>query len=342
MRFRAWRNLSDEYRRAVEGHSPWPRDAVAPEAVVVPDVDNDPSMTAFLPSFRKEGIGSLAFIPLVTRGRLIGKFMVYYREAHDYSPNDLELVTAIASHVASVTARFAAMAKLEETIRYNELFAGVLAHDLRSPLGAIITGAQLVLMRKEGQGDGPSKKPISRILASGQRMTRMIDQLLDVTRVRVGGGIRLEPCEANLADLCAQAIGELELAFPHWTLNRETSGELDGRWDPDRLLQIISNLVSNAGQHGRPEGVVTVRLDGRDPDTVTLEVHNGGSIPASIIPSLFDPFRGTRSPRDTSRGLGLGLFIVKQITEAHGGTVQVDSSPAEGTTFVVRLPRRPA
>jgi two-component system sensor histidine kinase/response regulator len=239
-----------------------------------------------------------------------------------------------------VTARFAAIAKLEETIRYNDLFAGVLAHDLRNPLGAIMTAAQVALMRQEGrQGDGTAK-PISRIISSGQRMTRMIDQLLDLTRARAGGGINVEPSEANLTDLCAQAIGEVELAFPHWTVTREASGELDGRWDPDRLLQILSNLVSNAGQHGRPEGVVTVKLDGRDPDGVVLEVHNGGAIPASIMPSLFDPFRGTRSPRDTSRGLGLGLFIVKELTEAHGGTVDVRSSAAEGTTFVVRLPRR--
>ena len=105
------------------------------------------------------------------------------------------------------------------------------------------------------------------------------------------------------------------------------------------LLQIVSNLLSNAGQHGRPEGVVTVRLDGRDPETVTLDVHNGGAIAAAIMPALFDPFRGTRSRRDSSRGLGLGLFIVKELTEAHGGTVHVSSSDAEGTRFVVRLPR---
>jgi signal transduction histidine kinase len=83
-----------------------------------------------------------------------------------------------------------------------------------------------------------------------------------------------------------------------------------------------------------------VRLDGTVAETVALEVHNGGAIPASILPSLFDPFRGTRPRRDSSRGLGLGLFIVKEITEAHGGTVQVASSPAEGTRFIVRLPRR--
>jgi len=166
MRFRASRNLSEAYRRAVEGHSPWQRDAAAPQPVLVADVDTDPSMQPFLPLFRQEGIASLAFIPLVTRGRLIGKFMVYYREAHDYSPHELELATAIASHLASVTARFEAITKLEETIRYNELFAGVLAHDLRSPLGAIMTAAQVVLMRQEGQGDRNSK-PVSRIIASG-------------------------------------------------------------------------------------------------------------------------------------------------------------------------------
>jgi PAS domain S-box-containing protein len=341
MRFKASRNLSETYRRAVEGHSPWQRDAVAPQPVLVENVDTDPSMRAFLPLFREEGIGSLGFIPLVTRGRLIGKFMVYYEGPHEYSPQEVELATAIASHLASVTARFEAITKLEETIRYNELFAGVLAHDLRSPLGAILTAAQVVLMRQEGQGDR-NNKPVSRIISSGQRMTRMIDQLLDVTRARSGGGIPVEPSETNLADLCAQASGELELANPHWTLTREIAGNLDGRWDPDRLLQIVSNLLSNAGQHGQPEGVVTVKLDGRDPEAVTLDVHNGGSIPSSIMPSLFDPFRGTRARRDSTRGLGLGLFIVKEITEAHGGTVHVSSSPEEGTRFVVRLPRRSA
>ena len=130
------------------------------------------------------------------------------------------------------------------------------------------------------------------------------------------------------------------MAFPQWTISHDSVGELDGAWDSDRLLQIISNLVSNAGQHGRPEGVVAVKLDGRDPDVVTLEVHNGGTIPPSILPMLFDPFRGSRPRPDASRGLGLGLFIVKEIARAHGGTVQVSSTADHGTTFVVRLPRR--
>jgi two-component system sensor histidine kinase/response regulator len=169
---------------------------------------------------------------------------------------------------------------------------------------------------------------------------RMIDQLLDLTRARAGGGIEVQPRETNLADLCNQAIDEIELAFPRWTISRAFVGELDGAWDSDRLLQIISNLVSNAGQHGRPEGVLAVRLDGGHPDAVTMVIHNGGAIPESLLPNLFDPFRGSRQRPDASRGLGLGLFIVKEIARAHGGAVEVRSSAQDGTTFTVRLPRR--
>jgi PAS domain S-box-containing protein len=351
MRFRAWRNLSDEYRRSVEGHSPWPRTATAPQPVLVPDVEHDASLAAFLPLFHRERIGALAFIPLVTRGRLLGKFMVYQDRPHTYAANELEIACALANHLASITSRFAAVAELEQTIHYNELFAGVLAHDLRNPLGAMMSAAQLLLMRQEGAGAGAGAgasagasdaKPLGRILSSGQRMSRMIDQLLDFTHARAGGGIVIQPREANLAELCSQAVAELELVYPDRTIVCDFTGDQDGIWDPDRLLQIISNLVANAGQHAAPDSGITVRLDGRRPDVVALEVHNGGAIPAWLLPTLFDPFRGTRHRRDQARGLGLGLFIVKELVRAHGGTVDVASTEAGGTTFTVRLPRRPA
>jgi signal transduction histidine kinase len=113
-----------------------------------------------------------------------------------------------------------------------------------------------------------------------------------------------------------------------------------GHWDPDRLLQVISNLVGNAGQHGDRASPILVRLDGGQPDAVRLEVRNQGVIPEAAMPSLFDPLRGSSQPRDHVRGLGLGLFIVKAIVEAHGVRVGVTSSAAEGTAFTVTLPRR--
>jgi PAS domain S-box-containing protein len=341
MRFRAWRNLSDGYRSAVEGHSPWTPDAAAPEPVLVPDAAGDPAMDAYAPLFQREGIGALAFIPLVSRGRLLGKFMVYYDEPHRFVTHELETAKAIANHLASVMTRFDVVAKLEETIRYNELFAGVLAHDLRNPLGAMMMAAQLLLMRREGEngkGDGESK-PLSRILSSGQRMTTMIDQLLDFTRARSGGGIDVEPHDTNLSDLCTQAVGELELAHPEWKIHREVVGDQRGSWDADRLLQVLSNLVANAGHHGIPDAGIALKLDGGARDQVKIEIHNEGAIPEALLPHLFDAFRSTRHRRDQSRGLGLGLFIVREIVRAHGGTVEVSSSEAAGTKFSIVLPR---
>jgi PAS domain S-box-containing protein len=338
MRFRAARGLSSEYQAAVEGHTPWPRDVVAPRPVLVEDTLAEPTLATYRSLFEREGIGSLAFIPLYSRGGLIGKFMVYHPGAHRYAASEVELATAIANHLASVISRFHAFARLEETIRYNELFAGVLAHDLRNPLGAIVTATQIMLMRHDADGER-QVKPLARILSSGQRMSRMIDQLLDFTRARVGGGIDVRPRPANLAELCDQAIAELELAYPDWRIERCVLGDLDGAWDPDRLLQIISNLIGNAGQHGDLDAGILVLLDGRAADQVTLRVHNKGTIPPGLLPGLFDPFRATRHRRDQSRGLGLGLFIVKELIRAHGGTVEVTSSDAAGTTFVIVLPR---
>lgn len=252
------------------------------------------------------------------------------------------MARALANHLGSVVARFSALAKLEETIRYNELFAGVLAHDLRNPLGAMMTAAQLVLMRREGEGALSDRvaKPLSRIVSSGHRMATMIEQLLDFTQIRSGGGIPIAPHETNLIDLCGQAVGELELGHPEWTIQREAVGDLRGEWDSDRLLQVLSNLVANACQHGVAGSPVLVRLDGSAGDRVEIEVHNRGAIPASLVPNLFDPFRSTRHRRDQSRGLGLGLFIVREIVRGHGGSVDVVSNELEGTTFVVHLPRR--
>jgi K+-sensing histidine kinase KdpD len=341
MRFRAWRSLSESYRAAVEGHSPWPANAAHPEPLIVPDAEQSAELAAYRSLFRAERIGALAFFPLVTAGRLLGKFMVYYQEPHAFSAGEVETARAIANHLASVVTRFSVIAKLEETVRYNELFAGVLAHDLRNPLSAMITAAQLLLMQREGEGAKAEReaKPLSRILASGDRMRTMIEQLLDFTRARSGGGIVLEPQSVNLAELSAQAIGEIELAHPERRIAQELRGDPNGTWDSGRMLQVLSNLIANACQHGTPDAPVWVRIDGTAQRQVAVEVHNSGAIPAPLLGELFDPFRSTRHQRQRSRGLGLGLFIVREIVRAHGGSVAVTSTESKGTVFAIQLPR---
>jgi signal transduction histidine kinase len=336
MRFKAWRGLSDEYRAAVEGHSPWPRDARAPEPILVPDVRLAPALAPLLPVVEKEGILALSFIPLLAESELLGKFMVYYAEPHELTPQELEVASAIANHVASAIARLSAVSELRQTVRFNEMFTAILGHDLRNPLGAIMTAAQLAMKRHD---DERLRKPLGRILNSGQRMARMIDQLLDFTRVRVGSGLPLAPKPLDVLPLLRQILDELEDANPGFALSMEALGDTVGEWDADRLGQVFSNLVGNAVQHGDSANGVRIRVDGSDPQVVGVDVVNGGVIPRDLVGKLFEPMTGGEGKREKSQGLGLGLFITKQIVRAHGGTIDVRSSESGGTAFRVVLPR---
>ena len=340
MRFRAWRGLSNAYRDAVEGHSPWAADVVDPQPVLVGDVEKDPSWAPFLDLFRREGIGALAFVPLVSGGRLLGKLMMYFERPRTLSPSEVDLVVALGNHLASVIARYDAVASLQETVRQNELFTGVLAHDLRNPLGAVSMAAQVLALRRERAGEQKNDDPVNRILASCQRMSKLIDQLLDFTRVRSGGGIEVNPDEVDLAALTRQAVDELSTAQPTWSIEIREAGDLLGWWDADRILQVLSNLVANAGQHGTAGRPIEVALDGTEANDVRIVIRNAGAIPSVLQPHLFDPFRAHREGRERSSGLGLGLYIVQEIVRAHGGGLTIESADETGTTVRVVLPRR--
>lgn len=336
MRFKAWSGLSQEYRDAVEGHSPWPRDAKDPQPIIIPDVEADPAVAAYLPVFRKEKIRGVGFIPLLVEGRILGKFMVYYGEPRQAASHELDMARAIANHVAAAVAHFAAIEALQQTVRYNEMFTGMLGHDLRNPLGAIMTSAQLAMMRQESPR---MLKPLQRIVSAGSRMSRMIDQLLDFTRVRVGSGIPIEPRPTDLLPLLREVIDELDGGSSPKAFAFEHVGDAAGAWDPDRLSQVFSNVIANAVQHGASGRCCTVRVDGTASELVRVDVHNHGSIPADLLPHLFDPLSGNERRRSKSQGLGLGLFISSQIVDAHGGRIEVRSSEDHGTTLRVVLPR---
>jgi signal transduction histidine kinase len=179
------------------------------------------------------------------------------------------------------------------------------------------------------------------VVTSAERMARMIGDLLDFTRGRLGGGIPIAPRPTNLQHLGRHLVEELMAAHPGRELRLEAEGNLEGEWDPDRLAQVLGNLGKNALDYS-PEGTpvrFTLRGEG---DTVRVEVHNEGPpIPAERLPSIFEPFRRfTEAGMHPSSGLGLGLYIVQQVVRAHGGTVEVRSTAREGTCFTVRLPRR--
>jgi signal transduction histidine kinase len=176
---------------------------------------------------------------------------------------------------------------------------------------------------------------------SGRRMSRMIDDMLDLTRARLGGGIPLRRQEVDFGQLVQRVIQEHQLSFPEGRFETRQEGDLSGYWDADRLAQVTSNLIGNALEHGEKQDPVEVGLSGVRPDFITLAVSNTGVIPEEVLPHLFDPFRGGQRHLGRSDGLGLGLYIVQQIVLAHGGRVDVNTD-ARRTSFVVQIPRKPA
>ncbi|MDB4928956.1 MAG: hybrid sensor histidine kinase/response regulator, partial [Myxococcaceae bacterium] len=230
------------------------------------------------------------------------------------------------------------VAELSRAVHVSEMFVGILGHDLRNPLGAVLAGAQFL---RRDLVDPRSAKVVARIVSSGERMSRMIEQLLDFTRARLGEGIPLVCEPVDLTQLAREIVEECRAASPAAELRITTVGETAGAWDRDRVSQVLSNLLGNALQHGEAGGEVLVALDGTDAARVALSVHNRGAIAPHLLPVLFDPFRGTREPRSdagSSRGLGLGLYVARQIALAHGGELEVAAARG-ATVFTLRLPR---
>jgi two-component system, sensor histidine kinase and response regulator len=224
------------------------------------------------------------------------------------------------------------------TLRLNEMFTAVLGHDLRNPLNAILMSAQFVQLKSQ---DPLVREAVARMLSSGQRMRRMIDDMLDLARARLGGGIPIKRQETDFGTLVDRVMRESQAAYPDRLIDVRQEGNLSGEWDADRLAQAASNLIGNALQHGERTAPVQVRLDGTAADSVMLTVENAGTIPAEVLPHLFDPFRigGARESGQTD-GLGLGLYIVQQIVLAHEGTIDANCGEDRQTRFCVTIPRK--
>jgi signal transduction histidine kinase len=221
---------------------------------------------------------------------------------------------------------------------FRNQFVGILSHDLRSPLGAITTGTALLAVPE----DHPERRArvTARMMTSCQRMERLIRDLLDLTRTRLGGTIPLDRRDADLQKICEDVVTECQAAHPDAVIELKTSGSLAGQWDADRMTQVISNLVGNAIQHG--DGTPVTLVAKEEEDAITLTVHNQGTpIPPEGMPSIFEPLARGPSEGITGGGsIGLGLFIARAIVTAHHGTIEATSSSESGTTFSVTLPKR--
>lgn len=243
----------------------------------------------------------------------------------------------IVGTVADVTERRRQEELDRQRAEFEQQLIGIVSHDLRNPLSAMLMSASLLTYRLPAES--AESRVAHRIVSSGQRASRLIHDLLDFTQARSSAGIPLARREVDIHDTCRSAIEEIMVSWPARTITFQRVGEGAGCWDPDRIEQIITNLVTNALTYGDPNGVVTVRCS-TGPERATLEVHNFGPvIPEHVRDRLFEPYTRQNQHSDPERGIGLGLFIVREIVRAHGGSAGVESDERLGTTFTVELPR---
>jgi signal transduction histidine kinase len=223
----------------------------------------------------------------------------------------------------------------------RNLFLGVLGHDLRNPLGAVSMGAQWI--ERSGITSPKQAKVVSEIRTAAGRATQILNDLLDLTRSSFGTEIPVIKTRTDIASLCQQIADELRAINPDRGFEVTHEGDPFGSCDPARIGQALSNLMGNAVQYGDVASPIRVNVAGSDPETVTITVHNLGTvIPMEIQKVIFQSWmRGqdVKNPPEQSTHLGLGLYIAKLIAEAHGGHISVSSNEQSGTTFSIRLPR---
>lgn len=316
------------------------------EPAVIEDVFADERVPA--EAYRPTFVRSLATMPLGLP-RTLGCLGAYWSERRRATERDLYLLEIIACAVGQAVAR----ADLERQVTQLRKalpqgadappgagperssmarLLAVVAHDLKNPIAAVRNALDVVERRETLSERGTQMINLARRSALSAR--RMIDEIVTFARLqdRTAFPLRLQP--ARLDALCRAALEEVGAALPGREIRFE-SVPVTGQWDPDRLNDVLTNLVRNAVQHGDPAGPVNVTVRA-DADVATVTVHNRGEpIPPGLLPRLFDPY--ARAAQDT-RSVGLGLYIAAEVARAHGGRIDVTSTAAEGTTFVLRLP----
>jgi signal transduction histidine kinase len=296
------------------------------------------------------GDGAWACIPMRLEGIVAGVLAFSWAEPRDFDDEERAFVESVAALGAQALAR-AGLFEAEQAARrraqdaedaarravaVQDELLGIVGHDLRTPLSAIVMGTSVA---RQAAVDARQRAALERVRQSAGRMTALIADLLDLARARQGLGMTVVPRPVALADVCAQAISELEQVHPGRSIRLVARGEQRAHADPSRMHQAVSNLVANALRHGAAEGEVTVEAGGDD-ETAAIRVHNRGDpIPPEEIAGIFEPFGRGRAGASPAGSVGLGLFIVAAIARAHGGTISVESSESAGTTFTLSFPR---
>jgi PAS domain S-box-containing protein len=314
---------------------------LTPEWILSQDVDENLASL-----IRRFGISSTIHVPIVRAEKPIGVIVFAATGTRVYNERDLAFAEELARRASNAmrnadlfqTAR-AERTRAEEAAALREQLVAIVGHDLRNPLTSIIMGTQLL-----GSSALPDAeaKIVDRIESSATRMMRLIGLILDFARIRAGLSFDLQLESADLHSICNAVIDELRLSSREREIVLSVEGDGEVMGDPDRIAQMLSNLIGNAIQHGT-RGPVHVTVRDAPPDAVAIAIHSfGPPIPKEAQGRIFDAFRREKRAKGRSTSIGLGLFIANQIALAHGGWIAVQSPDRDGTTFTVTLPRKTA
>ncbi|WP_408888821.1 response regulator [Myxococcus faecalis] len=298
------------------------------------------------PHLNAHGIHESAIaLPLLVKGRALGVIGLSFARARLFTEMDRAFFSALAhacaqalEQVRLVTEERRVHEELRRRSEFEQQLVGIVSHDLRNPLAAI--SMSVGLLEKKNELSDSQKRTVQRIGQASERAARMIRDLLDFTKARLGGGIALHRQPTDLKDVVTQVLDEVQVAHPGRHVDVEVASDVRGEWDPDRIAQVLTNLLANALAYS-PQGAPVRLRTFAEGGHALISVYNGGDpIPHELLSRLFEPMtRGSLKEGQSSRSIGLGLYIVRDIVRGHGGSVDVVSSPSDGTTFTVRLPR---
>ncbi len=306
-----------------------------------------PSLAATVSGF--SGVHPLTAIPLVVDERAVGVLGLAFPDARAFDAEDRALMLALAGQCAQALERArlyeaeqAARAAAEEAVRQREHFVSIASHELRTPLTSLVGFMQLLQRQLAHPARDYERftRYVEQCRQQVDRLRTLVDDLLVASRSQQGR-LDLRPEAFDLAALAAEIRERFEHAperTARHTLALEAPAPVGGLWDRDRLDQVLTNLVSNALKYSPAGGRVLVRVTRCDDEAEVAVSDEGLGIPADEQASLFQPFVRASTPNAQISGTGLGLYIVRQIAEAHGGTVNLHSAVGRGTTITVRLP----
>jgi signal transduction histidine kinase len=353
MRFAAWDGLSDRYRAAVEGHSPWAAGDGDPRPVLVSDPQREPGLGALLPALQAEGIASLAFVPIAHQGRLLGKFMLYFDQPREMASDEVRLALTVAEYLALAVSRQRALEEilrlnadlearaqhrtrqLEEANREMEAFCYSVSHDLRAPLRALDGFARILLEDAGPILDEGDRGNLRRIIAASARMGCLIDDLLKLSRI---GRVGMRLTAADLGRLAAGIVDKLREQSPDRPVAVRIAGGLSARVDTGLMRIALENLFENAWKYTRRNGDACIEFGQEECDGETRYFvrDNGAGFDMRHAAKLFSPFQRVHSSTEYE-GTGIGLAIVQRVVQRHGGRIWAESEPGRGSTFYFTL-----